>query len=450
MRNEKSGVLENLVRMLKRKQEIDEWEIFYSSQDGISIEAKDGTVESMKVSCSKGIGVRVLKDKRLGFSFSSDLSDNALSNMIDNALSAGSAVTADEFYSFPLAEDIKSKELGLFDKTIKDTPEAKKIEKSLLLEDAARSFDKRVRQVRNAVYSETTYSSSILNSKGINLTDNKTFASGSIMAVAEENNDSQMGWEMDFSHFVNDIDAQKIGIGAAKRAVSMLGAREIKSIKCPVVLENSVAVEFLEVIAPSFLADNIHKGKSMLKDKKGKKIFSDCITILDNGIMHRGWSSSLFDSEGIPKQKTSLITNGVLENYLYDTYWAKREGVESTGNSSRSGFKSVPGISISNMYIKNGDTELDSLMKEANKGVFITGLLGVHTVNTISGDFSIGAAGFYIENGTVSCPVRGMAIAGNLLDLFSRIIKTGNDIRFFGNIGAPSLLLHKMDISGAG
>lgn len=439
-------IIENLAGILKDK--VDEWEIFYSSQDGISIEAKDGAVESMKASCNKGIGIRILKDKKLGFSFSSDLLNKALSQTIDNALKAGSAVTSDKFYSFPASKNIEPKDLGLYDPSIKDTHEKEKIKKALLLEDAARSFDKRITKVRNAIYSESTFTSSILNSKGINLTDSKTFVSASIMTIAEQNNDAQMGWDMGTSHFAKDVDVKKIGRGAAKRAVEMLGAKEIKSIKCPVILENTVAVEFLETIAPSFLADNLHKGKSMLKDKKGKNIFSDCLTIIDNGLLQGGWGTSLFDSEGAPKQKTSLIKNGVLENYLYDTYWANREGIKSTGNSSRSNFKSVPAVSVSNLYIENGTASFDDMMKEIDKGILITGLLGVHTVNTISGDFSLGATGFYIENGKVSYPVRGMAIAGNLMDLFSRVVRVGSDTRFFGNVGAPSLLLNEMDVSG--
>lgn len=441
-------IIESLAGILKNK--ADEWEIFYSSQDGISIEAKDGAVESMKASCSKGIGIRTLKDKKLGFSFSSDLSSNSLVQMIDNAVNAGTAVTSDDFYSFPASKNIEPKDLGLYDQSIKDTTEKEKINMALLLEDAARAFDKRITKVRNAVYNESTYTASIINSKGINLTDTKTFFSASIMSIAEQNNDAQMGWEMGTSHFAKGFDVKKIGRDAAKRAVEMLGAKEIKSIKCPVVLENTVSIEFLETIAPSFLADNLNKGKSMLKDKKGKKIFSDCITIIDNGLLQGGWGTSLFDSEGAPKQKTPLVKNGVIENYLYDTYWANREGVKSTGNSSRSNFKSVSSVSISNLYIENGTASLDDMMKEINKGILITGLLGVHTVNTISGDFSLGATGFYIENGRVSYPIRGIAIAGNLMDLFSKVSKIGNDIRFYGNVGAPSLLLNEMDVSGSG
>lgn len=441
-------IIEDLCCILKDK--ADEWEVFYSLQEGISIEAKEGTIESMKVSCNKGIGIRTLKDCRLGFSFTTDLSDNALVATVDNAVASGTAAAKDESYAFPLSTNLESKELGFYDKLLADAPKAQKIEKALLLEKSAVSFDKRIKRVRNAVYSETTLESHLINSNGVSLLDKKTFVTASIMAAAEQDGDAQMGWEMDFSHYADDVDAEKVGKGAAKRAVSMLGAREMKSTKCPVVLENSTVVEFLECLAPSFLADNLHKGKSLLKDKKGKKIFSDSITILDNGLLNKGWGTSLFDAEGVPRQKTCLVSDGVLEGYLYDTYWANRMRVKSTGNSSRGGFKSVPAVSVSNVYIENGNMTLDALIRETWNGIFITGLLGVHTVNTISGDFSLGATGFYIEDGTVSYPVRAIAIAGNLMDLFSRVDKVGNDIRFFGSIGAPSLVLHEMDISGTG
>jgi PmbA protein len=140
---------------------------------------------------------------------------------------------------------------------------------------------------------------------------------------------------------------------------------------------------------------------------------------------------------------------GVCEGYLYDSYWAKRDGVTSTGNGARSRYKSMPGVGVTNLYIEKGEKTLDELIGEVSDGLFITELMGVHTVNTVSGDFSVGASGLRIEGGKPCYPVRGMAISGNLMDLFSKVESCGSDLRFIGSIGAPSILFSELEASGS-
>ena len=215
-------------------------------------------------------------------------------------------------------------------------------------------------------------------------------------------------------------------------------------------IENIIVGELMELVAPSFQADNLHKGKSMLKGKKGKKVFSPKVTLWDDGLLPNGWGTSPYDGEGVPRQKTCLVDKGVCTGVLYDTYWAKREGTSSTGNAMRSHFKSISTIGISNLYMEKGDMDLNGLLKNMDNGLLITNLLGVHTANPITGEFSFGADGLWIENGKVSHAIRGAAISGNMLELFSKIDAVGEDLRFLGKVGAPSLLISEMEISGMG
>ncbi|MBI5286402.1 MAG: TldD/PmbA family protein [Deltaproteobacteria bacterium] len=430
--------------MLKGK--ADACEIFFSSQEGFTVEVKDRKVDSSTVSSSQGVGLRVIKGKRLGFSFSSDLSPESLKRAVEDALMGAQGVSVDELLGFPPPHEIISGDLGLYDPTLFDVQA--NIEKALTMEDVALGFDPRVKKIQKAIYQTSSLHARIINSSGVDLSQAFTFVTASLTAIAEDGGDAQMGWDMELSHISNEVDVVKVGRMAARRAVDMLGARVVKGGRYPAVLENTVAVEFLETLAPSFLADNLHKGKSMLRGKKGQRIFSQAIDIWDNGLLPKGWGTSYFDGEGVPRQKTPLVVEGVCQGYLYDTYWARRGGMLSTGNSSRTGFKVIPGVSVSNMHIEKGEVGLEDLIGGIKKGLFITGLLGVNTANTVTGEFSFGATGFWIEGGKVAYPVRGVAIAGDLIGLFSKVDRVGSDIRFLGRVGAPSLYLREIEISG--
>lgn len=446
-RGQGAEVTDDIANLLKHQ--VDAWEIYYSSNSGLGIEVKDSEVDSFKVSSNTGIGLRIIKDKKIGLSFINIPSKDSLADLVNSAVLSSSGVESDEFLSIPIPlKNQTTKGLMLFDSSLSELSVEDKIQRVKVLEQSAKDFDPRVKKIRKAGYQESISTNRVVNSMGIDAINSATYISFSIMTVAEDNGDSQMGWEMGLSHFAKDVDETKIGRDAAKKAVSMLASKTIKNIRCPVVIENIIACEFLEIIAPSFYADNLSKGKSMLKGKKGNKVFSQNITLWDDGILPNGWGTSEFDGEGILGQKTCLIDKGIFIDSLYDTYWAKRDRVSSTGNAIRSNFKSVSSIGITNLYIKQGALNMDGLLKNMDKGFLITNILGAHTANPITGDFSLGASGFWIENGKPVYPVRGAAIAGNILDLFSKIDVVGNDMRFIGKVGAPSLLVHKMDISG--
>src|SRR3990172_1636636 len=244
-RGQKSeGIIENLVKMLKHR--VDAWEIFYSSQNGIAIEAKGGAVDAFKVSSSHGIGLRVLRGSRAGFAFTSMLSGGSIDELIDNAIMGSEGVEPDEFISLPSpAGRGTEEELMTFDPSLVQMSEEEKINKAVSLEQSAKGFDPRITKVRKASYHESFVTTRIVNFKGVDAGDMATFVSSSIMAVAEDKGDSQMGWEMGMGHFASDVDVVKVGRDAAKRAVDMLDARTIKTIKCPVVIENVIICKFL-------------------------------------------------------------------------------------------------------------------------------------------------------------------------------------------------------------
>ena len=426
---------------------IKEFEIYISSNSSLSIESKGGEVDSFEVSETIGASLRVFNGGRQGFSFCTDFSNEAIRRMVGDAGLSSQHTTSDEFRVLP--EPSPSAPLvSAFDGKMKGVPEEEKIERARALESAALSFDKRMKRVRKAAYSETEYEVSILNSKGVDVAHRGTYCSASISALAEEGSESEMGSDYDFSRFYDGLDVELVGRRAAENAVQCLGGKRIKTVKCPVVFENSVSSDFLGVLASSFIADSVQKGKSLLAGKVGLSIGSDILNVLDDGLFPGGIGTAPVDGEGVPRQRTSLIQGGILRGYLYDTYTARKDRVRSTGNAVRPGIKAPPAAGLTNLYIEKGGFSKDALLSKAGSGLFITEVMGMHTANPVSGDFSVGAAGIWIENGKKAYPVKGVAIAGNIIDILKSVAAVGSDLRFFGKIGAPSLLISELTVSG--
>jgi PmbA protein len=274
-----------------------------------------------------------------------------------------------------------------------------------------------------------------------------TMYSASITSKAEQNGDSQMGGDYGFSNYLDGLTIEKVAKSAAGYATELLGAGDAPTLKCPAVFRNSVIAELIEFLAPSFSAENIDKGRSMLAQKKGQLIFAEQITLVDDGLLPGGYATSPFDGEGIPSGKTILVDGGFCANFLYDGYYAKKFATDPTGSAQR-GIKSPPSIGFNNLYMTNGKKSLDQLCDGISRGILITDLMGVHTANPVTGDFSLGASGILIENGKLTRPVRGFAVAGNVLDVFRKMTDVGSDQKFFGNVGAPSARISEISISG--
>ncbi len=430
------------------EQGTDGYEISFGSSRNVSIEVKEQKIDTFKCSTPVGVSIRVLKSGGMGFSYSTSMDDSALSGMVENAVVGALNQTPDPVNCFPLPLEYPVID-GLYDETLSSVAEQEKIKRAMDLERLALNADPRVRRVRKAHYGESEYEVWIKNSRGVAGRYRGTSVSCSVSAVAEEGDDSQMGWDFGFSNFFSGIGVETVAANAASKALDLLGARKIPTMRCPVVLDNYVASEILEVLAPSFLADSIQKGKSMLAGRLGKDIFSCVLRIRDDGTLPGGTATAPFDAEGVPQQDTLLVENGCLRAFLYDTYSARKDGTTSTGNAARGGVKSPPRMGVSNFFIENGTVSRSEMVRSIDRGVLLTGVMGMHTANPISGDFSVGATGIYIDHGGLSFPVKGIAIAGNILDMFSNVVVVGDDIRFYGGVGSPSLKIGALDISGS-
>lgn len=457
-------ILDRTLSILRRKS-IDGYEVYLEESSHFYVESKDGKVDTLEASHSLGRAFRILNHQRMGFSYttSSNLSRidyketlGSVEQMINDAIKSAETTSPDPCFDFPPLLKSSPPHLPVFDETLQKVSEKTKIEKAILLEETARSVDTgRIKKVRKASYEEVLSRRALINSNGLEVSYASTLASVSVTAVAEESGESEVGWDFDYSHFTHDLDVEKVGREAGRKALERLGGKRIPSGVFPVLLRNQVASEFLSLLALSFLAEQIQKGKSHLKGRKGERFFSPLVSIVDDGLYPKGISTSPVDGEGVPSQRTLLVTQGEISGYLYDRYWANRENIsssglrmESTGNSQRSSIKSPPGIGISNLFIEPGKDAFSKLIEGLYQGLVIEEVMGLHTVDPISGDFSLGCSGNWVDRGKKVYPIKSIAVAGNLFQLFRNVIGLGEDLRFFGRAGSPSLMVEGLKISG--
>ena len=442
-----SSLVDSIMARLSH-QGLDGYEVYMACSTGLTIEVKDGIIDVFVRSKNAGVSLRVLKEQKPAFAFSTDLSSKLIPDLIGQVVQGASATDPDPFVGFPAPRTKRLPRFDQFDQELITISVEDKIDRARSLEAAARSSDPRIKKVRKAAYVETTTTVTICNHMGLNLSYDKTLVSGSIMVVAEEGEHAEIGWDYGFSPFFDQLDMGSIGTAASRRALSMLGARPVPSTRVSAVLPPWVASDVLKVLSASFMADNVQKGKSMLLGRTGEPVFSPPVNIVDDGLYPNGIASAPFDDEGSFHDRSVLVSQGILQGFLYDQYTANKEHRRSTGNAGRHEIKAPPSVQATNFYILNGTFDPEELLSSLREGLFVTDIIGLHTADPISGNFSVGAAGLWIKGGEIVFPVKRIAISGNLSDLFSNVDAVGNDLKFYGQFGAPSLRISTLNVAG--
>ena len=423
-------------------------EAYLLSSKDLSIEIRDGAVETMKLAEDRGLGVRVINAGRVGFAFTTEFSASGVAQVVQQALANGSNTEPDEFYKLPQVSGEYPK-LELYDPAIRAATVEHKIAMAVEMESTAKAYDKRVKIIESSAYQDAEMEVSIVNSQGLQAHYQGSYGGLYCALVAGEGEDSQTGFAMKYGLKFAELDPVTIGQRAAQRAVRMLGAKPVKSQRVPVVLDPYIVTNFLGLLSPALSGEAVQKGRSLFAGEVGQRVASELITIVDDGRLAGGIASAPFDGEGVPTSETVLIDAGQLKGFLYNTYTAAKEGVASTGNGVRGSFKSTPEVGTTNFFIRPGKVNQEQIIKDVKNGLYVTEVMGMHTANPISGDFSLGAAGIWIENGQFTRPVRGVAIAGNIMDLLSGVDAVGNDLEFFGGKGAPTVRVSSMSLSGS-
>ncbi len=424
-----------------------EAEAFLLHDRELSIEVIDGQVETLKEAEEIGMGLRVINRGRLGFAYTSDLSDAAIKETVDIAIRISQYTEIDEYNVLPGGR-LSYPDMELFDTNIPGTALEKKTELARQVERTAKASDPRITIIERAGYEENEFSSLIMNTRGIYAFARSNLSGLYIFLVAEEDADAQTGFSTMIKKQIGDLQPEFVGREAAQKALRSLHSRTIKSARMSCVMEPYVVTRFLNIIAATVNAESVQKGKSMFADKEGQVIASGVFSLVDDATYQNGIGSFPFDAEGVPARKNIIVENGVLYGFLYDTYTANKAGKKSTGNARRGSFRNLPSVGTTNFILAPGEKSPEELVGDIEKGFYITEVMGMHTANPISGDFSVGASGLMIENGRLTYPIRGVTIAGNLADFLKNIEAVGNDLRFFGAKAAPTVRLNNLSIGG--
>ncbi len=438
-----------LVAALK-KQGADACDVYVSSSDGFKTTIRLGAIEKLQQSTSKGLGLRVFKNGATALTFTTDFEDKTVSQLVRETLDIVTVSNADEHNGLApkkLLGEHKGR-LMLFDESIaKITPE-KKIEMVREMEDAGRAFDKRITNSNGANWSNSVAQVTLANSDGFVGQYQTTIASLSVSLLAEENGVKQRdGWYTYNRYFEKLATPGSVGEEAARRTVARLGGHKVKSQVVPVVLDPTVAADFVGMIFAAASGGSVYRRASYLVDQVGEKIVDPSVTIVDDATIPDGLASRPFDAEGVRSSRVTVIEKGVLKQYVCDSYASRRLNAKVTGNAGR-GYSSAPGVAASNLFLQNGKSDPKEIVGSVKNGLYLTEMFG-SGVNSVTGDFSQGASGFWIENGKLTYPVQEITIAGNVLSVLKNVKAIGNDLSFkLGSTASPTLLISEMTVGG--
>ena len=415
------------------------------------VKARRGEVDSLTSAETRGVGVRVVIDGRLGYAWSADPEPEEAAGLLDLARAAAEHATPDEANVLPdpePAEDLP----GLFRHAALEVAPERKVSLAIDLERVTTSTRPEVAKVEEVMYGDAVSRVAIASTSGVEATYERTDCWCVAVALAEKDGETQTGFSFRVGREPDELLWEEAGREAAERGGRLLGASKPATERLPIVLDPWAAASFLGVLSSALSAEEVQKGRSLLAGLLGQTVASDAFTLVDDGRIPEGPATAPFDDEGVPTSRTPLVDGGVLRAFLHNTRTAAREGARSTGNASRPSYRGVPGVSPSNLVVEPGTDPAEELLRRAGRAVYVQDVTGVHSgANPISGEFSVGATGLRVEGGALGEPLREMTIASTIPEILRGIQAAGSDLRFFpggGAIGTPTILVGEMTVAG--
>ncbi len=436
---------EELVKKCLKKG-ADQAEVFIESGRNLSIEVRNGDIETVQEAATHGVGFRVFVKGKMAFSSCNDFESKALDNAVESAVRFAASTTPDENNVLPDDKGVTQVE-GLYDSQISQIPMEKKIDLAKKVEKLAMK-DSRITKSSGASFSEGEAEVFLSNSNGLLKNFKESGCGFGVSVVAEKGEQKSTGGESCSRRFFADLKPpEEIAEKAAKDAYEMLDPQMVKTQKASVIFDPDVARAILGGILAAINGERVLQGASFLRDKMNQKITSELVTLIDDGTRPKGMGSKPFDGEGVPTQKRIIVDKGVLKGFMYNTIVAKRAGVKSTGNASRGGFTSLPGIGAHNFFMAAGKNSPDEIVKATKVGLLLKGVTG-YGINSVNGNFSGGASGFWVENGKITFPVKGLTVAGNAFEMLNGIDMVGNDLDLNRSFTAPTFRIKSIQIGG--
>src|SRR5271157_350463 len=424
--------------------------------DEFSVNVRMGEVETLKESGSRGLGLRVFLGTRSASTSTSDLTPDGIRQLVEGAMALAKVTEEDPFAGLPETADFGSvsDDLHLYYDDVYSLSGPERIEWARRAEAAALAADPRITNSDGGSFDAATGRKVLANSRGFLGGYRTSYAGVSAAPLAMDANGQMQrdGWWSGARRMADLDSPEAVGSEAARRALRRLGARKVPTQRVPIVFTPEVARSLIGSVFEAASGDAIWRSASFLAGQLGEQIAAPSLTIVDDSTMllptgAGGFGTSPFDGEGLPSMRTVVVEKGVLRNYLLNTYTARKLGMKSTHNASR-GLAGTPGIGCGNLYLEPGTLTPEQIIAEVRAGLYVTGLMGFG-VNVVTGDYSRGATGLWIENGQLTHAVEEVTIAGNLTEMLWNVTAIGNDLEFRGAVASPTLRIDGMMIAGA-
>ena len=425
-------------------------EVLCVSAESLAAGVRLGEIEKLKSSRERRIGIRVFAGQASATASTAELEREGLRGFIAHTVEMARLAAADPAAGLPDPAlhpgSLPDLDLADHERGIVGADEALKLARTA--ERAALGADPRIRNSEGAEFDSGRYEIFFANSNGFAGGYAGTSFNLGVAPIAQgESGAMQQGyWYTANRHFRNLEEAASVGATAAKRALRRLGARKIKTTRAPVVFDPDMAASLLRALAGAASGPSLYKGASFLLRQLGERIAAPGVTIIDDGMIKGALGSKPFDGDGLPTTRKPLVSAGVLATYLLDTYSARKLNLKPTGNAARS-VGDAPTVSPTNLYLEPGAIAPEEIIRSVKRGLYVTELIGFG-VNAVTGDYSRGAGGLWIEDGELAYPVQEITIAGNLREMFNAIEMIGNDLRWRAAVVAPTIKIAEMTIAG--
>ena len=421
-----------------------EAEASYTVSQRFSTEARGDLIAKLEQSVSRQLGLRVFRSHAKATLATTDLSEEGLLGFVGEVVDAARFAEGDVYGGLPDALPPDASDAGLFmyAQDVSERPARAKMGDALELESIARAIDSRIVNSGGSRVADSTQLTALANSNGLAAAYRTSHASIVAAPIAVEGAAKVAGSYRAASRSYATLEAVgAVASKAARRALGMLGARKPATMKCAVIFERDVAAAVLADIFNAISAENVAAGNSFLSDRIGERVGSDRVTIVDDGRLPFCLGTSPFDAEGVPTGRHVVLDRGTLRTFLYDTYYARKLGSASTGNAS------AGGIGPNNFYLEPGERSLEDLVAATARGVLVMDTIGFST-EYVTGTYSRGARGYYVENGEIAYPIDEFTVAGNLTGMLAAVDAVANDLAFDQTIVSPSFRVAEMTVSG--
>ena len=425
-------------------------EVLLSRASSTSVRVYGGEVESLTSADSSGAGIRVIRDGRLGFAHCGSLDPTVLAETLVEARDNAAFGEPDEFNGLAEPDGVAVVERDAWSDLVLAQPTDAKVEMALELERRVKDLDPRVVAARTTAYGDAWGESVIVSSAGVERSDRGASCSIATQPLAREGEETQTGFGHDAGRDPGALDLDRVAAEAVERATRLLGATKPASGRMTILLEPRLALTLLGIVSGMVCADAVQRGRTPFGDRLDQQIASPLLTLVDDPTRAESLGSEEFDGEGLACRPNDLIVDGVLRGFLHDSYTARRGGTRSTGSAVR-GTRSLPGVGAQLLVMSPGTRSFDELVSSIDHGLYVNSFAGMHSgVNAVSGDFSVGADGIEIRDGSLAGPVRELTLASTLQRLLLDIREVGGDFEWLtSGHGAASLVIDDVAVSGS-